>query len=541
MKNRNEQLKKAVGKIPTKSVIKEVSNIPEYDTTNRQGFASYSVEDELHLLSMLNTLKISPQAYRSEDEIIKELKDLIFKLGQTNPYFVAQAIVWSRCCGEGMRSINHLAAAFLAPFASGTDWGKRFYGAFNKASKNQGGCIYRLDDMSEIKDVFSALNNTVLTNAMKKGFKSVLEKASIYELAKYKKTTIDISNLTHPDIKKSRAVMKINGMDMNVIDALLKGITVSADTWEVANSEAGQVVAQAVKDGKLSTDAAEKVLTEAKNENWKALLEEGKLGILAAVRNIRNILKGNDDSVINLLADLVKDGNKIRNGKIMPYQLEQAMTIVQNEFQDFNSRKLLKSLEQGMITALPNLKELLSGRNLVMVDCSGSMSALCQTSSTTYINSTCLEKAAILGAMLAKGTDADIVIFGRNAQYLEYNPNDSLMTIANSIKKYNLGGTNISSAFDLIRQKRKRYDRIFLLSDYEANRGCVRSSYKQYITEVHSPYVYCVDLASYGTVPLKNGGKVNYYYGYGYSMLDDVARLEFKPSAHIDKVKQIII
>lgn len=537
---RNAQLKATIGRIPAKEVIKEVANMPEYDTVNCQGHAAYSVPEQLQLLSMLNTLKVEPQYYRSENELIRELRDLIFKLASVDPYFVAQAIVWSRCCGEGMRTINHLAAALLAPFAAGTEWGKRFYSSFDKKSKKRGGCIYRLDDMSEIKDAFSALNTTVLTNAMKKGFASVLENASAYELAKYKKTTIDISNLTHPNIGSSKATVTIDGKEMNVIDALLKGMTISADTWETANSEAGQIVAQAVKEGKLTKEKAEKVLNEAKNDNWEGLLNEGKLGILAAVRNLRNILKGDRDSVIDKVAELVKDGAKIRQGKVMPYQLEQAMTIVQDTSSTAAGRKLVAALETGMITALPNLKELLTGRTLVMVDCSGSMAIPCY-SGKDRLRHSCIDKAAILAAMLAKGADADIVVFGSRAERMAYNPNDSLSTISNRIKRYSLGGTNISSAFDLIRREHARYDRIILLSDDEANYGCTRSSYKQYITEVCSPYVYCVDLASYGSTPLKNEGKVNYYYGYGYSMLDDVARLEFNPQAHIEKVKQIEI
>lgn len=537
---RNAQLKATIGKIPTKEVVNEVINMPEYDSVNRQGYAAYALADELRLLSMLNTLKVEPQFYRSENTTLVELKDLIFKMATANPYFVAQAIVWSRCCGEGMRTINHLAAALLAPFVSGTDWGRRFYGSFDKKSRKKGGCIYRLDDMSEIKDAFSALNTTVLTNAMKKGFASVLESASAYELAKYKKTTIDIANLTHPNVAKSNAVATVDGKEMSVIDALLKGMTISADTWESQNSEAGQIVAQAVKDGKLSKEKAETVLKEAKNDNWEGLLNEGKLGILAAVRNLRNILKGGRDSVVNKVAELVQDGDKIRQGKVMPYQLEQAMTVVQETSKGTNSRLLLSALEVGMTTALPNLKSLLTGKTLIMIDCSGSMTTRCYSGQHT-VSSSCIDKAAILGAMLAKGANADVIVFGSRARRLAYNPNDSLSTISSLIKRENLGGTNISSAFDLIRQDKTVYDRIILLSDNEANQGCTRSSYQKYITEVCSPYVYCVDLASYSTTPLKNKGKVNYYYGYGYSMLDDIARLEFNPQAHIEKVKQIVI
>ncbi len=542
MKARNEQLKKTLGMIPAAATVTEALNIPDYDGKNRQGFDAYSIEDELRLLSMLNTVKLEPQFYRTESETLTDLKDLVWKLGQKDAYFVAQAIVWSRCLGEGMRSVNHLAAALLAPFAAGTDWGRRFYGPFDRKTRTGGGCVYRLDDMSEIKDAFSALNKSPLTNAMKKGFARVLTSAGVYELAKYRKTVIDITNLVHPDVSKSKATVTLDGKETNVIDALMKGQTIPADTWERANSEAGQIVAEAVKTGKLSQEKAKEVLTQAKNDNWEDLLKEGKLGILAAVRNLRNILEGDRQSVVDLVCQLVQDGGKIRDGKVMPYQLELAMTAVQESDKGTKAtgRQVLDALEKGMVAALPNLKTLLTGRTLVIVDCSGSMTYRAY-SPTGRLSASCLDKAAVIAAMLAKGANADIIVFGGTALRQEYNPNDSLRTIAAAIRKNDLGCTYMAKAFDIITEDKSMYDRIFILSDNEANVGNVRNSYKEYVTRVCSPYIYCVDLAAYGSRPLKNDGKVNYYYGYGYSMLDDVARLEFKPEAHLDKVRKIII
>jgi hypothetical protein len=277
MKQRNSQLKKTLGGIAPAERIIEASNIPQEDTVNRQGFKAYSLADEIRLVAMLNTCKLESQAYRSENQTLRELRDLIERicLGG-NAYFVCQAIVWSRCLGEGMRDMNNIAAAIVAPFISGTDYAKRFYAAFDR-KKKQGGCIFRLDDMMAIKDVYSALGEGTLTNAMKKGFASVLEKADTYTLAKYRKVTIDIANLVRPNPEKSNATVKvtIDNEDkvMKTIDAIMKGITVSADTWEVAQTEAGQEVAQAVKAGKITKDEGEKLLSDAKNMNWNSMLK----------------------------------------------------------------------------------------------------------------------------------------------------------------------------------------------------------------------------------------------------------------------------
>lgn len=51
MKERNTQLKNALGAMPTKERAKEVVSIPKEDTVNRQGYAAYSLSDELRLIS----------------------------------------------------------------------------------------------------------------------------------------------------------------------------------------------------------------------------------------------------------------------------------------------------------------------------------------------------------------------------------------------------------------------------------------------------------------------------------------------------------
>jgi hypothetical protein len=288
-KFRNENLKNRLAGMQPKENLVEAIAIPKPDSTNRQGHAAYSMDKWLRLLTMLNTLKLENQYYRSENQTMKELKTLVDECSKEYTYLVAQCIVYSICVGEGMRSVNHLAASYLAPHCSGKDWAKRFYSLWNKKTKS-GGTLFRPDDMSEILACFSAMNKTKVSNSMKKGFKSSLEQMDSYSLLKYKSSLIDVINLVHPNPNSSSATVEHNGERISVLDAIMKGISVSADTWEVAQSEAGQEVAKAVKEGKIDKDEAETILKEAKADNWASLLKEGKLGVLAALRNIRNIL-----------------------------------------------------------------------------------------------------------------------------------------------------------------------------------------------------------------------------------------------------------
>lgn len=539
-KFRNQNLRDSLATMQPSPKLVEATKIPKPSVKNRQGHAAYSLDSWLRLLTMLNTLKLENQFYRSETETMKELKALVDTCAKEDPYLVAQCIVYSRCVGEGMRSVNHLAASYLAPHCGGLEWAKRFYSLWNKKTQS-GGTVFRPDDMAEIIACFSAMNKTKATNSMKKGFAAAIESLDAYSILKYKNALIDVINLVHPNPKNSSAMADHNGEKVNAIDAVIKGLSVSADTWEVAQSDAGQEVAKAVKAGKIDEVQAKEILKEAKAENWGALLTEGKLGILAALRNIRNMMNTvSKDQTFDTLCTLLSDGDAIRKGKIMPYQIDLANEVVNTEFSSAESRKISAALLKGYEAAVPNLAEMLPGRNLVIVDFSGSMStSVVDPVRKTRYKSSCMDKAALIAATIAKATNADIIRFGDNAEHVHWNMNSDVFSIAKAMKK-DMGCTNLGRAWQLAQASGKKYDRVFILSDNECNRGSSYSSYMNYVKAVGSPYVYSVDMAAYGTTQLA-GDKVRYYFGYGYAMFDDIAKSEFNPNYHLDKVKKIVI
>jgi len=347
--------------------------------------------------------------------------------------------------------------------------------------------------------------------------------------------------LVHPRQENSNATVEFEGKVVPTFEAIVKGYNVSADTWEVAQSDAGQVVAQAVREGKISTEEAKQVLTEAKAENWKGLLTENKLGILAAVRNIRNIMLNKPDSdTIDKLCSLLSDEVVIRNGKVMPYQLDMANEVLIAEFNDSNSRKVSKALLDGYEKSIPNLAELLTGNNLVMIDMSGSMGTkVSDPKRKTNYQSTCMTKASLIGMTIAKAVNADVIRFGSDAEYVNYNPNSDVFTLSKSILR-SMGGTSLAQAWSKAQSSGRKYDRVFILSDNECNVGSTYSQYKKYVEKVGDPYVYSIDMASYGTTAIA-GPKVKYYYGYGFAMFEDIAKSEFNPMHHIEKIRKVEI
>ena len=563
MSKTNSKLASVIGSKQPKPNLVNARNIPTPDTTNQQGYAAYSQDKWLTLLTMLNTLKFEPQYYRSQTQTLKELQALIDNCAKEDLYLTCQCIVYSRCLGEGMRTISHASSVFIAPYISGQEYSKRFYGLWNK-KEQKGGVIFRPDDMAEILAGYIALNGQIqqtvttingvpvsndvktsgpkLSNAMKKGFKSALESLDTYSLLKYKSNLIDIINLVHPSPKLSRATVEYNGEKVSTIDAIMKGYNVSANTWEVNQGEAGQIVAKAVKEGKLTDEEAKATLTQAKADNWKELLDTNKLGILAALRNLRNVLLNNpESSTINKLCDLVSNPALIREGKIMPYQLDLANEIMIAEFNSPYARQISQVLAKGYELAIPNLSALIPGQNVIFLDQLGSMRYEIKLLGQKYSSRTsCISKAALIAATIAKATNADIIVFGSSAKYVQYNPNLDVFTLAKQLSTADMGGTNLATAWELAQSSGRKYTRTFILSDNECNRGNTYSSYMSYVKNVGHPYVYSVDLAGYGTNCIA-GEKVRYYYGYGFSMFDDIAKSEFNAAYHLDKVRKVVI
>ena len=563
MSKTNSKLASVIGTKQPKPNLVNASKIPTPDTTNQQGYSAYSQDKWLTLLTMLNTLKFEPQYYRSQTQTLKELQTLIDNCAKEDLYLTCQCIVYSRCLGEGMRTISHASSVFIAPYISGQEYSKRFYGLWNK-KEQKGGVIFRPDDMAEILAGYVALNGQVqqtvttvngvpvsndvktsgpkLSNAMKKGFKSALESLDTYSLLKYKSNLIDIINLVHPSPKLSKATVEYNGEKISTIDAIMKGYNVSANTWEVNQGEAGQIVAKAVKEGKLTEEEAKETLTQAKADNWKELLDTNKLGILAALRNLRNVLLNNpESSTITKLCELVSNPTLIREGKIMPYQLDLANEIMIAEFNSPYARQISMALAKGYELAIPNLSALIPGQNVIFLDQSGSMGYEIKLPGQKHSSRTsCISKAALIAATIAKATNADIIVFGSSAKYVQYNPNQDVFTLARQLATADMGGTNLATAWNLAQASGRKYTRTFILSDNECNRGNTYSSYMSYVKNVGHPYVYSVDLAGYGTNCIA-GEKVRYYYGYGFAMFDDIAKSEFNAAYHLDQVRKIVI
>jgi hypothetical protein len=145
---RNKNLSEKLGGLQVQPKLKASISLPKPNTKNIQGFEAYSMDKWQRLISMLTTLKVQDQFYKSASTQLTELKEVVDSCAKDDAVLVAKAIVWARCISDGMRTVSHVATALLIPHLNSEVRGQ-LLNLWNKKAQ-KGGTIYRADDMSSL-------------------------------------------------------------------------------------------------------------------------------------------------------------------------------------------------------------------------------------------------------------------------------------------------------------------------------------------------------------------------------------------------------
>ena len=429
-------------------------------TENLAGGQAYSQSNELALVSLLLTSFVNDQFYRNAQSSLEDLRKLSAKVKDKE--FVAKAAIFARD-RFGMRSITHALAGELTSQLEGAEWGKNFYDKV----------VVRVDDMTEIMSYYLAYKTSKdspkFPNALKKGFAKAFDKFDGYQLAKYKGESkdvklVDLVNIVHP-VPTMR--------NKEALESLIKGELKNTQTWESKLSQAGQVA------------ESEEDLTKLKADVWSELLSTRKLGYFALLKNLRNIISQSPDS-ISAACEMLVDERMIKNSRVLPFRFTTAYDEISKLGSSKEVRDVLVAINRALDISVCNVPKF-DGETLVVMDVSGSMSGRPS------------EIASLFGAILAKVNNSDVMTFSTSANYKQYNPMDSVLTIRDGFK-YSGGGTNFRAIFE---KANKKYDRVIILSDMQAWVG-YESPTRQFAEYKKkfgaNPFVYSWDLAGYSTL-----------------------------------------
>lgn len=282
--------------------------------------------------------------------------------------------------------------------------------------------IQRADELSELLAIYWADGRKPLSNQLKKGLALAFKKFSAYQLAKYNRdSTIKLRDVlflchAHPDTPEQAALWR----------SLIEGELKSPDTWEVALSSGGD-----------------------KKATFERLIREQKIGYLALLRNLRNMVESGVD------ASLIKNAILGRLGaeRVLPFRYVAAARAV-------------PSLEQPLdIAMLASIHELpkLDGRTIVLVDVSGSMNVPLSSRSDL----TRLDAAAALATIL---NCDDLRVFSFSDRVVEVPPRRGLAGVDAVMHSQPRGGTLLGEAIAAVEQI--DHDRLIVITD-EQSHDCV--------------------------------------------------------------------
>lgn len=428
-------------------------------TTNYAGGEAYKQSKELELVSILLTSFVTDTFYRSSSDTLDRLREL---LGQVDPKFAAKAAIFARD-KFGMRSVTHALAGELTSYSSGLDWSKNFYDKV----------VVRPDDMMEILSYYLSYKTDTkkpkFPNSLKKGFAKAFDKFDSYQIAKYKSDSkevklVDVVNLVHPvPTQKNK----------EALTQLVSGDLKNTQTWESMLSSAGQSASSEEELGQLKADA------------WRNLISSKKIGYFALLRNLRNIINQAPEMVTEACS-LLQDEKMIKSSRVLPFRFKTAHDEIFNLPSSKQTREVISALDSALGISVSNVPKF-DGETLVVIDVSGSM------------RGKPADISSLFGAILAKSNMCDVMTFDNFARYVNYNPNDSVLTIKNSFQ-FSGGGTNFH---DIFNKANKKYDRVIILSDMQGWMGHYSPSAefaKYKVKYGANPYVYSWDLNGLGTL-----------------------------------------
>ena len=545
-------------------------------TVTHQGGTGFTQTSISELVGILST-GLSNTFYENEGQREKRFREVISEVAKKNPSFAAKALIYARTV-FGQRTVTHYGAVEMIPFLQGDSLGKRFFSKRDR-NKNIGGVIWRIDDMTEILACYLAKNgqDASIPNSIKKGFKDAIENSDKYVLAKYQSkgktvSLVDIVNLVHPketlqngtvsvteaEYLKATSGTKFAGQTYNkdekgfvnisALRALVLGLLKQFDTVEDKNTETGKAVAEKVKSGEITKEQAVVELNEAKTDNYKELIETKKIGYLALLRNLRNILKTGDTALLDSACELLVQPDFIRKSLVWPHVIDLGTEILLLEFSGQSMIKVATALGLAYELSIPNLKELLpEGETAIVFDTSGSMSSVgdVRIDAKTSINKSPAEKAALIAATLAKGVGGEVYHFANQAEQIKgWNPVDSINTLKQKFMSYSGRqghGTNFGSCFHLFESMNKKYARVLIISDEQDGGGNVESNYKSYCAKFGTPYVYIININGYGPVAMKENSRVFRIFGYTGAIYETIKSKEIDVNAVIKAINEIVI
>ena len=246
---------------------------------------------------------------------------------------------------------------------------------------------------------------------------------------------------------------------------------------------------------------------------WEELLDSGKLGYMALLRNLRNILMaGVSAEHIERLCARLADADQVEKSKQLPFRFFSAYRETRKQESPYTA-KVLSALEDAVKASVVNLEGFdVHTDVLVAADVSGSMLSPVAPKSAVQ----CYD-IGILLSMILKSKCESVVsgMFGDVWKVVNL-PQESIL--ANTLEMHQREGevgyaTNGYKVIDWLIENKIHMDKVMMFTDCQMwdsehftgwlkGEKHVKDSWHKYKAMCPSAKLYLFDLSGYGTSPL---------------------------------------
>lgn len=457
--------------------------------TNYEGGQAFNLDAKTELYSAVVTSALSDKFYESADKRVERIRELISK---NDAAFVAKLAIYART-KMNLRSVPLVLAVELAKTQSGN----------SLVSKAVKGVVRRADEITELLGYYQVANKRSGVKKLNKVSKQIQHGLSMafnsfdeYQFAKYDRDgevkLKDALFIVHPKA--------LSDTQQVIFNKIAKGELTTPYTWETELSELGKTA---------FGDAKERA--KAFRDKWDELVRSDKVGYMALLRNLRNMLEaGVSFETMELVCSKLADRDAVARSKQFPFRFLAAYREVKGLTSGLVPL-VLDALEAAVAESAVNIRGFSKTTSvLIACDVSGSMQKPVSAKSKVMAYDIGLMLAMLLQS---RCQHVQTGIFGDRWKIVNVSRKNIL---ANVQEFYNREGevgysTNGYLVIQDLIDRKAVVDKVMVFTDCQLwNSNIIdkvqgksfASLWKQYKSMVPQAQLYLFDLAGYGNTPI---------------------------------------
>ena len=445
---------------------------------NYEGAEAFVMTPELELYTAVVTASLSDKFYETNNEQMDRIVSLIAKV---DPVFVAQLAVYTRT-QMYLRSVPLLLLVELAKVHSGD----------NLVSRAVAQTVLRADEITELLACYQSRNPSKderkklarLSHQIQMGLQQAFNRFDEYRFAKYDRDGAEVKLrdalfLVHPKAKDEA--------QQAIFDKITNKSLAVPYTWETELSALGQQ--------KFENDEERVTAFRLK---WEELIDSGKVGYMALMRNLRNILESRVSvKHIQKVCSTLSDPKAIANAKQLPFRYLSAYREVQ-KIASTSTANVLSALETACLCSAANI-EGFGADTKVLLACDVSGSMFCSISPRSKVEN---YDIGLMLAMLLKSSCSQVIsgLFGDTWKAINL-PTNSIL--ANTMELHRREGevgysTNGYKVIDWLIECKEIVDKVMMFTDCQmwdsyGGNASIRKLWHRYKTIAPNAKLYLFD------------------------------------------------